>query len=260
MPRNDPLGDRMKGRYETRARTYLPRRTYTAIRLDGNAFHTYTRGLDKPFDLQLMEDMAATTMFLCEQIPGVRYAYTQSDEISLLVTDFARPSTEAWFDGNVQKIVSISAAMATAEFNRLRPGRLAFFDSRVFTIPDPVEVENYFVWRQQDAMRNAVSMAAQAHFSHKALHGKSSDQMQEMLWQDAGVNFNDYPPRCKRGTGCFSVLVEDSVSYVDKRSGETLTAEGVLRRVWKAEAPPIFTRNPKYLKGVIPVYGRDEGL
>lgn len=260
MSRNDPLGDRMKDGYERCTRNFLPRRTYTIIRLDGKAFHTYTRGLEKPFDLQLMEDMAQTTAFLCKNVPGVCYAYTQSDEISLLTTDFARTSTRAWFDGNVQKIVSISAAMATAEFNRLRPGNLAFFDSRVFTIPDPVEVANYFIWRQQDAMRNAVSMAAQAKFSHKALHGKSSAQMQEMLWQDANIDFNAYPPHCKRGTGCFPILVEDTLSYVDKRSGETLTVEGVRRRAWKTEAPPVFARDIKYLRDIIPVYGKDEGL
>ena len=237
----DALGDRMKDSYENRTRYALPRRTYTIIRLDGKAFHTYTRGLDRPYDEKLMHDMADTAMFLCKQIAGSRLAYTQSDEISLLLTDFDTPKTQAWFDGNIQKIVSISASMATARFNELRPGRLAFFDSRVFTIADPVEVRNYFVWRQKDATRNSISMAAQAYFSHKQLHGKSSGEMQEMLWSQHGVNWNDYDPRFKRGTLASSKVELGSVEYVDRRSGETCVAEGVERRVWAVADAPLFT-------------------
>lgn len=243
----DALGDRMKGQYENRTRHLLPRRTYTVIRLDGKTFHTYTRGLQRPYDQQLMDDMATTAGFLCENISGTVLAYTQSDEISLLVTDFATPKTEAWFDGNVQKVVSISASLATARFNELRPGRLAFFDSRVFTIPDPVEVGNYFVWRQKDATRNSISMAAQARFSHKQLHGKSAGDMQEMLWSVHGVNWNDYDPRFKRGTVVYPETVVGSVSYVDKRTGETRMAEDVERRVWTIEAAPVFTRDTDFL-------------
>jgi tRNA(His) 5'-end guanylyltransferase len=173
---SDALGTRMKEHYEFRARTYLPRRTHSVIRIDGKTFHSYTRGLQRPFDQQLMDDMSATAKFLCEQIDGAALAYTQSDEISLLLTDFANAKTQAWFDGNVQKMVSVSASLATARFNQLRAGKLAFFDSRVFTIPDPVEVRNYCVWRQQDCTRNSISMAAQANFSHKQLHGKNSGE------------------------------------------------------------------------------------
>lgn len=249
MTQKDALGARMKENYEFRSRSYLPRRTYTVIRIDGKAFHTYTRGLDKPFDLKLMDDMSTTAQFLCEEIMGAKYAYAQSDEISILMTDFDRIKTEAWFDGNVQKITSVTASMATAKFNELRPGKLAFFDARVFVIPDPVEVANYFVWRQKDATRNAISMAAQAHFSHRALQGKSASQMQEMLFQDAGVNFNDYPDRCKRGTEIVPVQQSGKVSYV--HNGETVAAE-VLRRVWTVDAPPIYTQHPGHLARHIP--------
>lgn len=252
MSRNDALGDRMKERYENRARYLLPRRTNTILRLDGKAFHTYTRGLDRPYDQQLMDDMADTAEFLCQEIAGARFAYTQSDEISVLLTDFAAPKTEAWFDGNLQKMVSVSASLATAKFNQLRPGKLAFFDSRAFTIADSVEVGNYFVWRQQDATRNSISMAAQARFSHKQLHGKSSNQMQEMLWSEHGVNWNDYDPRFKRGTVLASEVKRGSVAYVDKRSGETRTAEDVERRVWTLSAAPIFTERNGFLESQIP--------
>jgi tRNA(His) 5'-end guanylyltransferase len=238
----DQLGDRMKDQYENRARQMLPRRTYTIVRLDGKAFHTYTRGLERPFDPQLMADMAQTTQFLCQNISGAVLGYTQSDEISLLLTDFATPKTEAWFDGNVQKVVSVSASLATAQFNLLRPGKMAFFDSRTFTIPDPVEVANYFVWRQKDATRNSISMAAQAHFSQKQLHAKSSGEMQEMLWAERGVNWNDYDPRFKLGTAIFAEQVTAPVSYVDKRMGQRCTTESVSRRVWRMDAAPNFTQ------------------
>lgn len=243
MTRKDSLGDRMKASYENRARHLLPRRTYTVIRLDGKAFHTYTRGLDRPYDAKLMEDIGEAARFVCEQISGVRLAYTQSDEISLILTDFATPQTEAWFDGNLQKIVSVSASLVTAKFNELRPGKLAFFDSRAFTIPDPVEVANYLVWRQQDATRNSISMAAQDRFSHNQLHGKSTGDMQEMLWSQHGVNWNDYDPRFKRGTVVYPETVVGSVTYTDKRSGDECTAENVQRRVWTIDAAPIFTRS-----------------
>lgn len=248
----DALGDRMKSQYENRAKTFLPRRTYTIIRLDGKAFHTYTRGLDRPYDGKLMDDFAATAEFLCREVGGARLAYCQSDEISLVLTDFDKTSTQAWFDGGVQKITSVSASLATAKFNELRPGKLAFFDARVFTIPDPVEVANYLIWRQQDATRNSISMAAQALFSHGQLYGKSSGEMQEMLWAEHGINWNDYDPRFKRGTVLSSKRVMGDVEFIDKRTGETRVAEGVERRVWEVSASPIFTQDRAFLAGQIP--------
>lgn len=246
----DPLGTRMKTQYEFRARQFLPRRTYTILRLDGKAFHTYTRGLDKPFDQAFMNDMAYTAQRLCEQVQGAVMAYTQSDEISLLMTDFATNQTEAWFDGNVQKIVSVAASIATAEFGRLRQDAddkrsLAFtpmplFDCRIFTIPDRVEVENYFIWRQQDATRNSISMAAQASFSHKSLMGLSANQMQEKLFTEAGINWNDYPWSFRRGTLVWREEERSIVSFVDGRTQQENQIE-VDRKVWKTGGAPMFT-------------------
>lgn len=239
----DPMGDRMKGDYEGRAQTHLPRRTHTIIRIDGKAFHTYTRGLDKPYDKRLMDDMALTAQFLCHEIQGARVAFVQSDEISILLTDFANRQTEAWFDGNVQKIVSISASLATAKFNAVRPdhpiSRLAFFDSRVFTIPEEIEVVNYFLWRQRDATRNSISMLAQAHFSAKRLHGLSTGQMQELLWSEKGINWNDEDPRFKRGTIVVPRWRTEEVKYTDKRDQQEHIGEAQRRR-WVAEAAPDF--------------------
>jgi tRNA(His) guanylyltransferase len=250
----DPLGTRMKEQYEFRTRQLLPRRTYTIVRLDGKAFHSYTRGLQRPYDQQLSDDMAEVALFLCQQVSGTKLAYTQSDEISLLLTDFASPQTEAYFDGSIQKITSVSASLATAKFNELRPGKLAFFDSRAFSIPDRTEVINYFIWRQRDATRNSVSMAAQAHFSHRSLQGKSTNQMQELLFAEHGINWNDYPESFKRGTVVSQITEVSDLTYTDRRTGEEHTKPAVERRRWVSSAPPIFTPDG-WLHANIPVLG-----
>jgi len=218
----DALGERMK-EYENVSRFYIPRRSYTIIRVDGRAFHTYTRNLESPFDLGLIEDMNATAAYLCENIMGAKLAYVQSDEISILLTDFDNIRTQAWFENNIQKMVSVAASIATSKFNQLRLMRrlasaqrfvrdvafkliekdilefkLAEFDARAFQIPQKVEVENYFILRQQDATRNSISSVAQSLYSHKELHGASSDAKQELIFQK-GINWNDYPSRMKRG-------------------------------------------------------------
>lgn len=232
------LGDRMKA-YEAVAKTVLPRRTYTICRLDGRAFHTYLRHVEKPFDQQFMDDMDAVTAALCQEVSGTVFGYTQSDEISLLVVDFGSVATEPWFGGEVQKIVSTAAAVATATLCRRREGTPTF-DARVFTIADPAEVANYFIWRQRDAVRNSISMAAQAHFPHKQLHGVNGGQMQEMLWSQRGVNWNDYPDGAKRGRTVTRKTGEREVTWTHKRTLETQTTVA-LRSWWEPEAAPHFT-------------------
>jgi tRNA(His) guanylyltransferase len=204
---HDNLGDRMKRQYEDRTRVLLPRRTYTVIRADGKAFHTFTRRCEKPHDYRLANAMDAAALALCVEAQGALFGYVQSDEISVVLQDFATIHTDAWFDGNLQKIVSVAASVVTAAFNGCyyesgpdRDGPMAVFDARVFTIPDPVEVENYFIWRMNDAERNSLSGLAQAHFSPKALHGQGKAQMHDML-HSVGVNWNDYPADQKRGRG-----------------------------------------------------------
>lgn len=268
----DDLGNRMKADYERRTKVLLPRRTYTIVRVDGKAFHNYTRGLARPFDFDLMADMDATATALCREVTGCAFAYVQSDEISLLLTDFASTVTEAWFDGSLQKIVSITASIATAAFNRARLARvlartletgeapadlldietfpMAQFDSRAFTIPDAVEVANYFLWRQQDATRNSISMAVRAEYPHEEVDGRSSGVMQEMLWQ-RGINWNDYPDGCKRGRMIVRTQRREAVTFRHKLTGEEQTTE-VTRNVWQVEAPPIFSRDRAYLAALIP--------
>jgi len=199
----------MKEQYEMRTRTWLPRRTYTIIRLDGKAFHTFTKGMDTPYDEKFMNAMTHTAMHLGIEIQGCDFGYTQSDEISLLLTDFDKITTDAWFDGQVQKMVSVAASMASSYFNAYInhdlerfEHKMAFFDARIFTIPDPVEVENYFVWRQKDAMRNSISMHAQSLYSHKELNSKSQSDMHDMI-HTKGENWNDLPDGFKRGRSVF---------------------------------------------------------
>lgn len=245
---NDELGTRMKEFYEDRFRYKLPRRAYTIIRIDGKAFHTYTKGLNRPFDDGLIEDMNLTTAFLCKNIMGAKMGYVQSDEISILISDFDTLETQSWFDYNVQKMTSVGASLATSEFNRLRLIRkamdekfmkiidaidlstfkMANFDARVFQIPSRVEVENYFIWRQQDAVRNSISSVAQFLYSPKELNGVKTNEMQELIFQK-GINWNDYDFRKKRGAVIGKVQVE-----VDG---------GVLRNKWKVIETPIFTQD-----------------
>lgn len=218
----DSLGDRMKEYYENRSRIYLPRRTNTLIRIDGKSFHSYTKGLSKPFDDSLMEDMDKTAIALCESIQGCKLGYVQSDEITLWLTDYDDINTAAWFDGNIQKITSVSASIATAAFNHARVKRClvearaigpvclnddidswdyfvsANFDSRVWTIAELHEVANCFLWRSQDASRNSVQMLARSLYSHSECEGKNNSELQDMI-HAKGNNWNNLPSRYKCG-------------------------------------------------------------
>ena len=228
MPVNDELGTRMKEFYEARARTYLPRRTPVAIRIDGKAFHTFTRGFQKPFDEVLGNSMVRTMEYLCKNIQGCVFGYTQSDEITLLLIDYKQLNSEAWFDYQTQKMCSIAASMATMAFNRYFQEEVqkhiddtepifitdeeirlidtysravekgAMFDARVFSIPKE-EATNLVYWRQLDATRNSIQMVGQANFSHNELQGKSCNMIQDMLLTQRDINWNDYPTRWKRG-------------------------------------------------------------
>lgn len=200
LPVNTPLGIRMKG-YETAFRQVLPRRAYTLMRLDGRAFHTYLRNAQKPFDMDFVEQMGTLAQWLCVDIQGAQFAYTQSDEISILVTDFESTQSQPWVGGRTDKFVSLSAGLASAYMYGMRrkhPG-VPVYDCRVWSMTDPVEVANYFVWRQNDAVTNSIQMLGQYHFTAAELHGKSCNDIQEMLFQQKGINWNDTDARCKRG-------------------------------------------------------------
>jgi tRNA(His) guanylyltransferase len=246
----DNLGVRMK-EYEKVETKFLTRRIPTIIRLDGKAFHSFTKGFDRPFDNLLMKTMQETTQELCKQIQGCKMAYTQSDEISLLLTDYDKITTSAWFDKNIQKMVSVSASMTTLIFNNIFRDKVedvintdeyirymkkvntAMFDSRVFNLPKE-EVCNYFIWRQQDATRNAIQMAGQVNFSHKELQGINCNKIQDKLFIEKGINFNDLPIIQKRGT----CITKKEVSVND-----------TIRKKWIIDKEiPIFTSDRSYIE------------
>lgn len=246
------LDVRMKT-YEYVTRNHLVRKMPVIIRVDGKAFHTFTRGFDKPFDEVIVLSMQDTMKYMCENIQGCVLGYCQSDEITLVLVDYKTAESSAWFDGNVQKICSISAAMATLAFNRalilnskhqrkyddklLR----AMFDSRVFNIPKE-EVCNCLIWRQNDAERNSVQALGQAHFSHKALQGKSRSQVQDMLVQQKGVNWNNLPAHLKRGCCCVKQR------YVLNEG----TENECVRNRWVIDNEiPIFTKDRSYIDDLI---------
>lgn len=195
------LGDRMKANYEKRGRRYLLRRVPVIVRVDGRAFHSWTRGLGRPFDLRLIATMVRAATELAADMQGCKAAYIQSDEASFLLTDFDRLNTEAWFDYCQNKVESIAAAVMTARFNEIwgPAKRPAIFDARAFNIPE-AEVANYFLWRAKDWERNSVSMYCHAHFSHKQMHGKGRSAQHDML-HSIGKNWaTDLDDQIKNGT------------------------------------------------------------
>jgi tRNA(His) guanylyltransferase len=199
---NDALGDRMK-LYESAecGRRFMPLLPVVA-RIDGRAFSKFTRDFDRPFDARMSLAMKQTALALAKET-GANMAYTQSDEITLCwhSTD---PKSQIWFDGRITKMTSQLAAQATLFFDRNIPSstwrdRLPTFDARVWTVPTRTEAANVFVWREQDATKNSISMAASHYYSPKALHGLSGSDKQELLFVK-GVNWNNYPSFFKRGT------------------------------------------------------------
>ena len=280
------LGDRMKNNYENISRYYLTRRMPVIIRIDGKAFHTFTRGFKKPFDDILVSTMQDTMKYLCENIQGCVLGYTQSDEISLVLTDYTELTTDAWFGNNLQKMCSVSASMATLAFNKFFSGRVqefmydccdefgddvlpekqndyelahnvyfkkfnaAMFDSRVFTIPKE-EVCNYLIWRQQDATRNSIQSVGQANFSQKELHGKSCNNIQDMLMLQKSINWNDYSTTLKRGSCC--IKIDDGITKYDEVGnicGYTQRSKWIIDN-----EIPIFSQDRNYIEKLINVGG-----
>lgn len=223
----------MKTYYEEVSRTELVRRMPVIIRIDGCHFHTFTRGLKKPFDNIFMESMQLTMKYLCEHIQGCVLGYTQSDEITLVLTDYAKLTTSAWFDYEVQKMCSVSASMASYIFNKVfkelsdkwyddnyisketntkeETGYChtlsrcveagAYFDARCFNVPIE-EVTNCIYWRQKDAERNSVNSVAQSLYSHNDLQGIGVHDLVVKMEQEKGVIWGNLPTDQKRGTCC----------------------------------------------------------
>jgi tRNA(His) 5'-end guanylyltransferase len=233
------LGDRMK-EYEKVWKFILPKRMPIIIRLDGKAFHTFTRKFNKPFDTSLIDMMDKTALYICQNIQGAELAYVQSDEISILIHYYKTINTEPWFANEVQKIVSISSALASSYFtyelnikNILSVNFPIQFDSRVFILPED-EVCNYFIWRQQDWERNSIQMVGQSLFSHKELLNKNNSNIQEMCFQK-GVNWNDLENSLKRGRCLFKIDSKNESNIINKKE-------------WYIEKNiPIFTQDRDFI-------------
>ena len=252
--------------YENVERRYFMRRQPLIVRLDGVHFHSYTKGFPRPYYEPFRNAMEWTMCDLCDNIMGCKLGYTQSDEITLLITDDDDIGTQSWFGKNLQKIVSVAASMATYFFNKnvekilevgpeegwnIEPlkhahnSRIACFDARAFLLPKE-EVLNVFEWRQQDCTRNAIEAAGQNYFSHGQLMGKSCNEIQEMLFQEAGVNFNDYPAWYKRGVCAIKVPKQIA----------TPEGEYVTRMKWVLDYNiPIFHKEPAYIERLVYHYG-----
>ena len=284
MPIRDDLGTRMKTFYENIPKTRLMRRTPVAIRIDGKSFHTFTKGFQKPFDFVLMDTMQQTMKYLCENIQGCVFGYTQSDEITLILVDYQKFTSDAWFDYEVQKLTSVSASMATMAFNKYfsenvveynlthdplvkrREGLLdnyinavekgALFDARCFNIPKE-EVTNLIYWRQLDATRNSIQMVGQAHFSHDELQDKTCNMIQDMLMTKYGINWNDFTIPCKRGTACIKVAtkVTENIKREPQPFGEDRVTTTIIeeRPIWAIDKnmPILKGKDRKYVDDLI---------
>lgn len=283
MPVKDDLGMRMKEFYEKPYKSKLTRRTPVAIRIDGKAFHTFTRGFVKPFDKVLMTAMQRTMEYLCKNIQGCVFGYTQSDEITIILIDYQKFTSSAWFDYEVQKMCSISASMATMAFNKFFAQEVDKWGSETFGLEwyeggtnDPKvanspewklseiyskaiekgamfdsrcfnipkeEVANLIYWRQLDAARNSVQMVGQANFSHSELQGKTCNMIQDMLLTQKDINWNNFPTDCKRGAACV---------YDNYQNPESLT-DGDIIKGWRIdrEMPMIKDEYREYVEKYI---------
>lgn len=286
MPVHDDLGIRMKTFYEEIPKSKLMRRTPVAIRVDGRSFHTFTRGFNVPFDDVLIKTMQETMKYLCENIQGCVLGYTQSDEITLILVDYKKLTSAAFFDYEVQKNCSITASMATMAFNKafkkntdiyseskavtgylgqyygdyenaseqLDIYRKAFdkgamFDARCFNIPKE-EVANLIYWRQLDATRNSIQMVGQANFSHNELQNKSCNDVQNMLLTQKNINWNDLPTYQKRGSCCVKKEIENkSIGY----NGEVRAIEYRTEWVIDTEIPIFKGEGREYIDKLIHV-------
>ena len=271
MPFNDALGDRMKA-YENESRIYLDRKTPVIIRVDGKAFHTFTRGFEKPFDNILEKAMKDTMIHLCENIQGAVLGYTQSDEITIVLIDYQEENSDAWFGYNLQKMASVAASEATFAFNRAFEHHFnhwrfnmgfphtedwseftsarywryigcidkgARFDARAFSLPK-FEVVNCLIWRQLDAIRNSIQAIGQSQFSHRELQGLNCDQIKEKLIADKGIDWEEYSDYHRHGVCCVKVEKE-----LVNNEGQKYT-----RKKWELEDIDFLKAKP-FIKNLI---------
>ena len=259
----DQLGTRMKT-YEKAGHSCFIKQVPVIIRIDGKAFHTYTRGMKKPFDERISEAMWETTKYLCATMAGCKVGYTQSDEITLMFINDENTKSNPIYNNNKTKLESISASKATVRFNQVMLQFLledmvkngatpqdisdtlimqkewAEFDSRAFAIPKHEAINN-FIWRQQDAVKNSISMVAQANFSHKSLQGLNGIDMKKRLQHENNIEWDALPTWQQRG----AVIMKTKKTRTATYNGNTFT---VMRNVWEVDhETPIFTEMRDYI-------------
>lgn len=269
----DKMGDRFKA-YENVNRFYLSRRMPCILRLDGKAFHSYTKGFNKPFDRVFMETMWDTAKQLCQNISGAKMAYVQSDEISILLTDYDTLETEPWFGKNLQKMCSVAASMASIFFYKAhetaikdyvetceennyfipewiedhygaQENKFAIFDCRAFVLPKE-EVNNYFLWRRKDCQRNAVSMVARTLFSDKELEGKSTEERKRMMQEQHKIDWNLIPSFYREGV-CVRKYERVETCFVLNKEPIKVS-----RKRWEvAMNIPSFQEHPEYINELV---------
>ncbi len=227
----DDLGDRMKRAYENAYKYVLPSRMPVILRVDGKAFHKFTEGMSRPFTAQLITAMDEVATTLCQEIDGAQLAYVQSDEVSVLIHNYKKYDSMSWFSNEVQKMASVGAGIAASVIT-LAFKRRAAFDGRVFAVPES-DVANYFLWRQQDATRNSLSMVARSLYTHDECVDKDSAALQEMCSQK-GVVWNDLPTYLKLGR-CAVRL--------------PFSRNGVIRHSWEIDTcVPVFSQKRDYIE------------
>jgi len=250
----------MKNNYENITRTFLSKRTYTIIRLDGKAFHTFTKGFDRPWDDNFMDVMDNVMKHLCENIQGAKFGYVQSDEISIVMTDFDELETDAWFKGNIQKIVSVAASMATyafmaslaqlnvdvSKFMKNNQLKAPIFDARTFTIASKTEVINSFVWRQKDAIRNSIQSFGQSMFSQKQLHGLNTANIIELCNSRKNKDWEKLDLKYRMGRAYYL-----KVKHV--MSADSFDQDVYTEREWKFEDQlPSFSKEWSFIDKILP--------
>lgn len=263
----DKLGDRMKLYEQMEAGRKLMPGLPICVRVDGRAFHTFTRGMKRPYDEDMSVAMIETMKFLVEQTDAC-IGYVQSDEISLVLSDTKAPM----FDGKIAKLNSVIASIATAKFNEVihktYPNKpLAFFDCRCWNVPNRTEAVNNILWREFDATKNSISMAARSVYSDAQLLGKNSSEKQDML-MEKGINWNDYPVFFKRGTYARRVVISRKFTdeelrelpeHHEARNNPDLL---ITRSSIEVIDMPIFTkvmnRNEVVFDGAMPIVAEDD--
>ena len=244
----DSLGERIKSYEAHETLRKAMQRLPICVRLDGRAFHTFTRGLDRPFDAGFATAMVETAKYLVAET-GAKVGYTQSDEISLVFWDESY-TAQPIFGGKLFKLTSVLASMATGKFMSLIPtllpsktGKIPSFDARVFQVPNLDEAANLILWRWIDARKNSISMAAQAHFSPRELHGKTAAQRVEMLLQQTQVDWHAFPTYLKWGSFVQSKTVQRELSEEElARIPEQHRPSGPIQRTdtTTVELPPLI--------------------